>query len=145
LPQPAQKQMPVSSVGPFTMRGAVSAGTAGLEERLHSLELGRLDDGRHHHLHHLGVWLALARLPELLRQNASDRNNSSITRAEVRRMFVVVDMSTPWRPKVRHVSSNRSRPERRCRAGRAHCLQIEQGGGDKQRASVGRRNVRCWV
>ena len=26
LPQPAQKQMPVSSVGPLTMRGAVSAG-----------------------------------------------------------------------------------------------------------------------
>jgi hypothetical protein len=26
LPQPAQKQMPVSRVGPLTMRGAVSAG-----------------------------------------------------------------------------------------------------------------------
>src|SRR5436190_7685033 len=35
------------------------------EQRLHGLELGRVDDRRHSHLDHLGLGLALARLPEL--------------------------------------------------------------------------------
>ena len=38
---------------------------AGLEQRLHGLEVGRVDDRRHGHLDHLGLRLALARLPEL--------------------------------------------------------------------------------
>ena len=39
--------------------------TTGLEQRLYGLEVGRVDDRRHGHLDHLGVWLSLARLPEL--------------------------------------------------------------------------------
>jgi hypothetical protein len=38
---------------------------ARLEQHLHGLELGRVDDRRHHHFHDLAVGLALARLPEL--------------------------------------------------------------------------------
>ncbi len=37
----------------------------GLEQRLHGVELGHLDDRRHRHLDHLSLRLPLARLPEL--------------------------------------------------------------------------------
>src|SRR5262249_34426600 len=56
--------MPVSSVGPLTMRGAVRAGLRDLRSVCTASKLGRVDDRRDRHLHHLGVWLALARLPE---------------------------------------------------------------------------------
>jgi hypothetical protein len=59
LPQAEQKQMPVSSVGPLTIRGAVRAG---LEQRLHRLERGRINDRRHRHLDDLGVGLPLTGL-----------------------------------------------------------------------------------
>jgi len=64
-PQAAQKQMPVSSVGPLTTRGAVIAGTTALEKLLNGLELRGLDDRRHRHLDHVGLGLVLACLPEL--------------------------------------------------------------------------------
>jgi hypothetical protein len=44
MPKEAQKQMPVSKVGPLTMRGQRRA--TGLEQCLYGLELGDLDDRR---------------------------------------------------------------------------------------------------
>ncbi len=40
-------------------------GAARFEQRLHGLELGYVDDRRHDHLDHLGLWFALARFPIL--------------------------------------------------------------------------------
>jgi hypothetical protein len=77
MPQLAQKQMPVSSVGPLVIRGAVSAGPARPEQRLHRLELGRIDDRRRDHLDDLGFGLALARLPVL--RNAPKSPDQKLT------------------------------------------------------------------
>ena len=64
LPHEAQKQMPVSRVGPLTMRGAVQCRAAGLEQCLHLLELSRLDNRRHRHFHDFALRLTLPCLPE---------------------------------------------------------------------------------
>jgi hypothetical protein len=66
LPQPAQKQMPVSSVGPAHDPRRRQRWAASLEQRLHRLELGGINDRWHRHFHHFHFRFrfALARLPE---------------------------------------------------------------------------------
>src|SRR5437879_4912519 len=60
IPQAAQKQMPVSRVGPLTMRGAVNAGLRDLSSAsTASNSAASMIGGT---FHHLGVRLALAGL-----------------------------------------------------------------------------------